>query len=324
MIEIARDYIGIITAVGAQIIADAMANGTQITLDTVAVGDGGGAVVRPNESVTKLVREQWRGAVSGVTIDPNDRNKVWIQVIIPPDHGGFTIRELGVYCGNRLFGYASYPASYKPLPDEGAFGDFEIQMEFIVSSTEHIDVTIDPYVIVATKQDIIDHDNNIEAHQGHFVDSGIHFVPAACTYDSAAKAYNLVPGRAIKAGAAFYTVRFKTPNDYVAGAVFKIGGKSFTPKLSNSNEAVPSKVFLSGRVIDVNFDAAGGIVTIPSGGGVGGVFVYSNTAPTSAEDKKKLWICSDSTNTSLYRSISFWDGSAWVSVETIWAEGGTS
>lgn len=81
---------------------------------------------------------------------------------------------------------------------------------------------------------------------------------AACTY--ASSAYTLSIPNAPAAYPAFFSVRFKAPNDYVDGAKIKIGSSAYTPK---------NAAFASGDVVTADFDKAALKCFFKSGGGGG-------------------------------------------------------
>lgn len=55
----------IVTDLGTILIRDAVLEGKQINLTTLAVGDGGGYYYQPTADMTELKNERWSGAVNG-------------------------------------------------------------------------------------------------------------------------------------------------------------------------------------------------------------------------------------------------------------------
>ncbi len=82
------------TTVGLELMTQAEATGTQIRLTHVAVGDGNGNPVTPNEGMTTLVRERYRSTANRVWQDPVISNKFSAEMIIPASVSGFTLREV--------------------------------------------------------------------------------------------------------------------------------------------------------------------------------------------------------------------------------------
>lgn len=107
-----------------------------------------------------------------------------------------------------------------------------------------------------------------------------------------------------------YTIRFKTPNDYVANAKFSINNVQYTPALSGSSASMPAKTFVQNRVITANVDKSLKIITFTSS--ASSSVIISSTSPTSAEDKLKLWVNSSNS------TLNYWNGSSWKSIVGVW------
>lgn len=149
-------YKTIHTAYGLLRMAAAESTGEPINLVEVAIGDGAGNPVDPSMEQTQLVRERYRSAVNRVYRDPDNPLRYTVELVIPADIGGFTVRELGVFDdAGGLFVVGNTPESYKPLASEGAFGDAVLRIEFMVSNAEVVTLQIDPNVAVATQTWII-------------------------------------------------------------------------------------------------------------------------------------------------------------------------
>ncbi|MGE6266991.1 phage tail protein [Aeromonas media] len=141
------------TAVGLELMTQAEATGTQIRLPHMAVGDGNGNPVTPDEGMTTLVRERYRSTVNRVWQDPAISNKFSAELIIPASVGGFTLREVGVFDSNgNLFVVGNLPDTYKPTGSDGAYSDTVIRVDFMVTNASIVELIIDPNVVVATHQ----------------------------------------------------------------------------------------------------------------------------------------------------------------------------
>lgn len=92
------NYKGILTNKGKELLANATM-GNRVNFSHLALGDGNGSVPTLNESRTSLVKERHRLALNSVDINPNNRNQIVCETIIPTNVGGFTVRELGLYVG---------------------------------------------------------------------------------------------------------------------------------------------------------------------------------------------------------------------------------
>lgn len=155
------DFKTIHTNYGLLAMAQAEATGTPINLTHMAVGDGGGAIIDPVESMTALVNERWRTTVNTVTQDPTNPNVYYVEMIIPAAVGGWTIREVGVFDDDgNLFAASNYPETYKTLPSDGATNDVCIRVEFHVSNAAVITLLVDPAVTVATRSWVLNNVNS--------------------------------------------------------------------------------------------------------------------------------------------------------------------
>ncbi|MFQ2659330.1 phage tail protein [Aeromonas caviae] len=141
------------TAVGLELMTQAEATGTQIRLTHIAVGDGNGNQITPDMSMTQLVRERHRAAVNRVWQDPNIANQFSAEIIIPANVGGFTLREVGVFDSNgNLLVVGNLPDTYKPTDTDGAYSDTVIRVDFMVTNASIVQIMVDPNVVVATHQ----------------------------------------------------------------------------------------------------------------------------------------------------------------------------
>ena len=147
------------TAYGIEALAAAEASGNPINLVEVAIGDGNGNDVYPDEGQISLVRERFRDTVNRVYQDPDDNSRYTVELVIPSSEGGFTLREIGIYDDQGgLFVVGNLPSTYKPTDADGAFADTVVRVEFAVANAAVITLQVDPNVVVATQTWII---NNI-------------------------------------------------------------------------------------------------------------------------------------------------------------------
>lgn len=122
-------YVTLITNTGLAKITDAVAGGTQIELTHMAIGDGNGSPVVPDQNQTALVHEVYRAAVNQVAV--NVDGKLVAELIVPQSVGGFTAREIGLFDSTgALFAYGSTPAIQKPTLAENSAA--ELVMRLIV------------------------------------------------------------------------------------------------------------------------------------------------------------------------------------------------
>lgn len=137
--------------------ANAQAAGTVVSWTHLAVGDGNGAAVTPNQTATALAREVHRVPISSVTQHPDNANWIVIEAVILAAVGGFTIREQGLIgAGGKLLFVGNFPDTYKPvIATENASRDMTIRMVVEVASAATVNITVDPSVAVATNQSVL-------------------------------------------------------------------------------------------------------------------------------------------------------------------------
>ncbi|MBA3105460.1 hypothetical protein CBX48_022005 [Salmonella enterica] len=147
----------IITTAGAEKLAAAtVPGGKKVNLTAMAVGDGGGTLPEPNAGQTKLINEVWRHALNKISQDNKNKNYIVAELVIPPDVGGFWMRELGLYDdAGTLIAVANMAESYKPKLAEGSGRAQTCRMVIIVSSVDSVALTIDATTVMAT-QDYVD------------------------------------------------------------------------------------------------------------------------------------------------------------------------
>lgn len=150
-----KKFLTLITAAGAERLANAAVTGTPIAIRQMAVGDGGGLLPIPNGANTNLIQEQYRGALNKLVIADNDASVIEAEMIMPPQIGGFWLRELALYAEDgECIAVGNMPETYKPLLAEGS-GRFQIiRMQLKVSSTANVEMIADPSVILATVEDV--------------------------------------------------------------------------------------------------------------------------------------------------------------------------
>ncbi|HBE2841283.1 TPA: phage tail protein [Escherichia coli] len=146
----------ITTAGAAKLAAATTTSGQKVNLTHMAVGDGDGVLTEPSASQTTLIHEVWRGALNKVTQNSKAPNQVIAELVIPPEVGGFWMRELGLYDNSgTLIAVASMAESYKPLLTEGSGRAMTCRMIIIISDVNSVSLSVDSTTIMAT-QDYVD------------------------------------------------------------------------------------------------------------------------------------------------------------------------
>lgn len=150
-------YKTVITKAGAiKLAAATVPNGKKVNFTAMAVGDGGGTLPMPDPNQTKLVKEVWRHALNKISQDKKNKNYVVAELLIPPETGGFWMRELGLYDDTgTLIAVGNMAESYKPALAEGSGRAQTVRMVIMVSDIESVELTIDTSTVMAT-QDYVD------------------------------------------------------------------------------------------------------------------------------------------------------------------------
>ncbi|MEB0223618.1 phage tail protein [Pseudomonas sp. 10S4] len=147
------DYYTLLTNAGIAYETACKAAGQPIKLSQISVGDGGGAVYNPAATDTALKREVWRGPLNALFQD--EKNPSWLlaEVTIPPDVGGWYVREAGLWTDTGiLYAIVKYPESFKPvLATSGSGKEFYIRSIFETSNAALVTLLIDDTVVKATR-----------------------------------------------------------------------------------------------------------------------------------------------------------------------------
>ncbi|WP_256656903.1 phage tail protein [Pseudomonas sp. BGI-2] len=147
------DYYTLLTNAGIAYETACKAAGLPIKLSQLSVGDGGGAVYNPAATDTALKREVWRGPLNALFQD--EKNPSWLlaEVTIPPDVGGWYVREAGIWTDTGiLYAIVKYPESFKPvLATSGSGKEFYIRSIFETSNASLVTLVIDDTVVKATR-----------------------------------------------------------------------------------------------------------------------------------------------------------------------------
>ncbi|PPK06104.1 phage tail protein [Klebsiella pneumoniae] len=150
-----KTYSAILTAAGVEKLAAAALSGESVGFAVMAVGDGGGTLPTPSWEQSGLINEIYRSRLNRVVIADKANNVIRAELLIPPQVGGFWLREAALYDddGNCL-AVANMPESYKPLLAEGA-GRFQaVNLWIAVSNTASVELKADPSVIMATVEEV--------------------------------------------------------------------------------------------------------------------------------------------------------------------------
>ncbi|KEP77054.1 phage tail protein [Escherichia coli] len=159
-----RKFKTVITDTGAKKLAQAAApDGKPVRLTHMAVGDGGGTLPTPDSKQTRLVHEVWRHTVNRIILDATHQNRIIAELVIPPETGGFWIREIGVFDEHGdLIAVGNTAESYKPTVAEGSGRAQTFRTILTVSSTATVALTVDNTMVMATVDYV---DDKLKEHE---------------------------------------------------------------------------------------------------------------------------------------------------------------
>lgn len=146
-------FFAILTAIGEAKQANANALGVAWTFSHMGVGDANLTNPTPDRAQTKLINERRRAPLNQLSVDPSNASLVIAEQVIPPDAGGWWIREIGLYDSDGdLVAVANCAPSFKPLLTQGSGKTQIVRLNLVVTSTANVELKIDPSVVLATRQ----------------------------------------------------------------------------------------------------------------------------------------------------------------------------
>lgn len=162
-------FFTLLTEVGQAKLANAIALGQTIEITQLAVGDGGGSLPTPQGDEEQLINEVRRAAINTSHVDEDNPTWIVVEQVIPPDVGGWTIREVGIFdSAGDLIAYGNYPETYKPVLEEGSSRTQTVRFVLEVSDTAAVTLKVDPSVVLATREYVdtqrAEHEQDAEAH----------------------------------------------------------------------------------------------------------------------------------------------------------------
>ncbi|MGE9985362.1 phage tail protein [Desulfovibrio sp. SGI.169] len=148
MSEEAPTYYAVLTDAGAELEAQALAEGKAVVLTHLAVGDANLQTVTPHPAVTELVHEVHRRPIDARSRDAADPKITLLHCTLPADVGGFWVQEIGVVGhlegseADVLYAYANHARYYKMLPQDGQTVTHEITIPIVQSTDARITIVV--------------------------------------------------------------------------------------------------------------------------------------------------------------------------------------
>ena len=150
-------YYSILTPAGRNLFTRALAGYIKLQFAGMAVGDGNGILPQPSPSQTALVRETWRGSLTGFAPDPRTPGQFIAEMVIPEAVGGWWVREVALYdAEGTVCCIGNCPPTYKPLLAEGAARSLTVRMPIRFGSSSNVgshnvEIHIDPDLVLASR-----------------------------------------------------------------------------------------------------------------------------------------------------------------------------
>ena len=148
---------GFLTNVGIAQQANTAALGQPWNITHMLIGDAGGEPSQtpdptPKPTQAALVRQVYRAQLNALYTSPADPNVLVAELVLPPETGGWWIRELALEDANGNFIAVAKPApSYKPLLAQGSGRTQTIRMHVVFGNLANVTLKIDPSIVLATR-----------------------------------------------------------------------------------------------------------------------------------------------------------------------------
>ncbi|QMB05612.1 phage tail protein [Citrobacter freundii] len=245
----------ITTAGAAKLAAATVPGGKKVNFTAMAVGDGGGVLPEPNVGQVKLINEVWRHALNKISQDNKNKNYIVAELVIPPEVGGFWMRELGLYDdAGTLIAIANMAESYKPELAEGSGRAQTCRMVIIVNSIASVELSIDATTVMAT-QDYVDdklaeHEQSRRHPDATLKEKG--FVQLSSATDSSSESLAATP-KAVKAAYDLANGKYTAQDASTA--------QKGIVKLSSATDSTSETLAATPKAVKAAYDLASGKYT---------------------------------------------------------------
>ncbi|SDK78399.1 Phage-related tail fibre protein [Modicisalibacter muralis] len=163
MVDENSTFGGFLTDIGEAKQANANALKIPWKLTHMLLGDANGTDPVPAPEQAGLINQVYRAAINQLFVDPANPAILIAELVLPPNVGGWWIRELGLEDEDGDFvAVANCAPSYKPLLAQGSGRNQVVRMHLIVSNTANVELKVDPSVVLATRSYI---DDSVAEHE---------------------------------------------------------------------------------------------------------------------------------------------------------------
>lgn len=240
-----QKYCSFVTDAGTAQMVNAVLLGQKVELTDFAVGDGGGSYYMPTPQMTELKHEVWRGKVTKLQQEAEHPEQFYISAVIPSQVGGFTIREMAVLDKDSLMiAVGNVSDIQKVAIEEGMSSEIELSLHIAVNNAGALALKVDPTLIIATKADIEEHNQSMDAHMdirkqlaalSDIAENAEWF--HTYTHTKSGSIHHLEGSGAI--------VKFKAAADFLKGDIFQVNGTE-TFALMLDRKELPDDAFKTG------------------------------------------------------------------------------
>lgn len=240
-----QKYCSFVTDVGTAQMVNAVLLGQKVELTDFAVGDGGGSYYMPIPQMTELKHEVWRGKVTRLQQEAEHPEQFYISAVIPSQVGGFTIREMAVLDKDGLMIAVGNVADIQKVAiEEGMSSEIELSLHIAVNNAGALALKVDPTLIIATKADIEEHNQSMDAHMdirkqlaalSDIAENAEWF--HTYTHTKSGSIHHLEGSGAI--------VKFKAAADFLKGDTFQVNGAEASALMLDRKE-LPDDAFKTG------------------------------------------------------------------------------
>lgn len=144
-----QEYFSLLTATGANLLINAVANKTPVKLSKIAVSD---SEIAPSKAATELENTKHEFAINSLTQDPQNSSILNVEGVIPSNVGGFNIRKFAIFTqSGEMFAVGRVPLSYKPALNQGAGSDVVFKIRILVGNVSNIELKVDNSIVLATR-----------------------------------------------------------------------------------------------------------------------------------------------------------------------------
>ena len=143
----------IITSTGKEKIAQAVLTGGKVDIETAVLTDGGGNYFLPDENMTEMHGEVWRGPIKRKRVNAAMPNIIEVTVFLDGTVGGWTARGIGLLDSEGdLIAVGNMPDTIKALVVDGAAATMTICMRIAVSNADAMEFKIDPSGLTVSEE----------------------------------------------------------------------------------------------------------------------------------------------------------------------------